>query len=75
MQKLDNRPERPTRFDFGLLLPLWALLEERSVSRAGVRLGLSQPAMSRKFQRLRIVFRDKLLVRSGMGTDKLSLRE
>ena len=42
-----------SRLDLNLLLSLHALLDERSVSRAAVRVGLSQPAMSRALARLR----------------------
>jgi len=55
------------RFDLNLLVALDALLEERSVSRAAVRLGLSQPAMSRALGRLRKAFGDQLLVRGQSG--------
>ncbi len=51
--------------DLNLLVALDALLAERSVSRAGQRIGLSQPAMSGALARLRKVFRDPLLVRVG----------
>ena len=53
--------------DLNLLLCLHALLEERSVSRAAVRAGLSQPAMSRALARLRDHLDDALLVRNGRG--------
>jgi DNA-binding transcriptional LysR family regulator len=51
--------------DLNLLTVLGALLEERNVTRAGVRLSLSQPAMSGALARLRQHFDDELLVRSG----------
>jgi DNA-binding transcriptional LysR family regulator len=51
--------------DLNLLVPLRALLEERSVTRAAMRVHLSQPAMSRAFERLREAFSDDLLIRSG----------
>jgi DNA-binding transcriptional LysR family regulator len=51
--------------DLNLLVPLQALLEERSVTRAAMRVHLSQPAMSRVFERLREAFSDELLIRSG----------
>jgi LysR family transcriptional regulator, nod-box dependent transcriptional activator len=51
--------------DLNLLVALDALLAERNVSRAGRRIGLSQSAMSAALARLRLVFRDPLLVRSG----------
>ena len=51
--------------DLNLLIPLHALLEERHVTRAAQRSYLSQPAMSRALERLRDMFEDPLLVRSG----------
>lgn len=51
--------------DLNLLLLLHWLLEERSVTRAAMRVGLSQPAASRALQRLRLDFGDELLIRSG----------
>ncbi len=53
--------------DLNLLVALHALLEERSVSRAARRVGLSQPAMSHALGRLREHFEDPLLVRAGRG--------
>jgi DNA-binding transcriptional LysR family regulator len=53
--------------DLNLLVTLYALLEERHVTRAARRCFLSQPAMSRAFERLRGMFGDPLLVRSGRG--------
>ncbi len=52
-------------FDLNLLRVLDALLKERSVTRAGERIGLSQPAVSAALNRLRHHFGDQLLVRSG----------
>jgi len=51
--------------DLNLLVALDALFAERSVSRAGERLHLSQPATSGALARLREVFRDPLLVPVG----------
>ena len=51
--------------DLNLLTALDALLREASVSRAALRIGLSQPAASHALQRLRDIFRDPLLVRAG----------
>ena len=45
--------------DLNLLPPLAALLEERHVTRAAQRSGLSQPAMSRALARLRQVLDEK----------------
>jgi DNA-binding transcriptional LysR family regulator len=50
--------------DLNLMVVLQALLAERSVTRAGARLGLSQPATSAALARLRHMFRDPLLRRS-----------
>jgi DNA-binding transcriptional LysR family regulator len=51
--------------DLNLLVALDALLKEASVSRAAMRIGLSQPAASHALQRLRDLLRDPLLVRNG----------
>ena len=51
--------------DLNLVVALRALLEERNVTRAGQRVGLSQPAMSAALARLRRHFGDDLLARSG----------
>ncbi len=51
--------------DLNLLVPLLALLEERSVTRAATRVRLSQPAMSHALRRLRQLLGDELLVRQG----------
>lgn len=55
----------PPRFDLNLLTVLDVLLRERSVSRAAVRLNLSQPAVSHALNRARAAFGDPLLVREG----------
>jgi len=51
--------------DLNLLVAFEALLEERSVSRAAVRMNLSQPAMSAALGRLRSYFGDDILVPQG----------
>src|SRR5713226_7430322 len=53
--------------DLNLLVGLQALIEERSITRAGSRLSLTQPAMSRVFDRLQQMFGDELLVRTRRG--------
>jgi DNA-binding transcriptional LysR family regulator len=53
--------------NLNLLPVLDALLTERSVSRAGSRLGLSQPAVSNALAQLRELLGDPLLVRKGAG--------
>lgn len=54
-----------SRLDLNLVVALRALLEERNVTRAGERVGLSQPAMSAALSRLRRHFGDELLTRVG----------
>jgi DNA-binding transcriptional LysR family regulator len=51
--------------DLSLLEPLYALLDERHVTRAAHRCDMSQSAMSRALERLRSALDDELLVRSG----------
>lgn len=53
--------------DFNLLKVLDALIGERNVTRAGVRLGRSQPAVSNALNRLRKILGDDLLVRGPQG--------
>ena len=53
--------------DFNLLKVLDALIAERNVTRAGKRLGRSQPAVSNALQRLRHLTSDELLVRGPHG--------
>jgi DNA-binding transcriptional LysR family regulator len=50
--------------DLNLLGPLRALLDERHVTKAAMRCGMSQPAMSRALARLRRIVGDELLVRT-----------
>src|SRR3954464_8502309 len=51
--------------DLNLLVPLDALLSERSVTRAAQRVGLSQPGMSNALGRLRRLLDAPLLFRQG----------
>jgi DNA-binding transcriptional LysR family regulator len=53
--------------DLNLLAVFDAIMGERSVTRAGHRLGLSQPAMSHALTRLRHMLKDDLFVRSPTG--------
>jgi DNA-binding transcriptional LysR family regulator len=53
--------------DLNLLFVLRALLSERHVTRASRALGMSQSATSHALARLRALFGDPLLVRSGRG--------
>lgn len=59
--------------DLNLLVALDALLEERHVTRAGKRVGLSQPAMSSALARLRMLFDDEILVRTTGGMQPTAL--
>jgi DNA-binding transcriptional LysR family regulator len=59
------RPMNLNSLDLNLLVALDALLLEANVSRAAMRIGLSQPAASHALQRLRDLIRDPLLVRVG----------
>ena len=58
---------RLARIDLNLLVSLYVLLEEGSVSRAANRLSITQPAMSKTLGRLRETFDDPLFVRSKRG--------
>jgi len=53
--------------DLNLLVAFEALLEERSVTRAGQRIGLAQPSMSTALNRLRALFNDPLFQRGPAG--------
>jgi DNA-binding transcriptional LysR family regulator len=53
--------------DLNLLRVFDTLAEERSVTRAGERLGLTQSAISHALNRLRFAFKDELFVRAPEG--------
>ncbi len=55
--------------DLNLILALHWLLTERSVSLAAERMHVTQPAMSRSLGRLRDVFHDPLLVKTGRSME------
>ncbi|MFF3965619.1 LysR family transcriptional regulator [Streptomyces griseorubiginosus] len=61
--------------DLNLLLSLNALLQERSVTRAALRLGLSQPTLSGNLARLRRHYNDDLLTRVGNSYELTPLAE
>ncbi|WP_204331325.1 LysR substrate-binding domain-containing protein [Geodermatophilus sabuli] len=61
--------------DFNLLVALRALLEERNVTRAGVAVNMSQPAMSAALARLREHYGDDLLERQGRTYELTPLAE
>lgn len=62
MHELDLRG-----IDLNLLVVLDALLEEKNVTKAASRLGMSQPAASRALSRLRALFEDRLLTDGQSG--------
>jgi len=51
--------------DLNLLVIFDALMAERHVTRAALRIPMTQPAMSNALARLRVVFKDDLFIRSG----------
>lgn len=55
-------PDRLSDVDIGLLMAFEALIQERNVSRAADRLGITQPALSGRLTRLRALFGDQLFV-------------
>ncbi|MER5194019.1 LysR family transcriptional regulator [Streptomyces sp. NPDC002755] len=61
--------------DLNLLVALEALLEEKNVTHAGVRLSTSQSAMSGSLARLRRHFNDELLIRMGREYELTPLAE
>ncbi len=61
--------------DLNLLVAFEALHRERNVTRAGRRLGLSQPATSAVLARLRAAFDDELFVRTPRGLEPTARAE
>ena len=55
------------RYDLNLLPIFVALMEERSVTRAAERVGMTQPALSNALGRLRLMLQDQLFVRERYG--------
>src|SRR5215831_1482734 len=60
-------PRNISQTDLNLLIALNVLLDERNVTRAADRLGLTQSAASRVLGRLRATFDDPLFVRTSRG--------
>ena len=54
-------------FDLNLLVVFEAVMQDGSVTRAGKRLGMSQPALSHALNRLRCLLNDQLFIRSPQG--------
>lgn len=61
--------------DLNLLVALEALIEERNVTRAASRVGLSQPATSNALRRGRELLHDPLLVRTGRKMERTARAE
>ena len=61
----DTDLSRLASVNLNLLVPLLALLEERSVTRAADAVGISQRAMSHALRRMRRLLGDELVVRQG----------
>ena len=57
------------RYDLNLLPIFVALMEERSVTRAAERLGMTQPALSNALARLRTTMQDQLFIRTRYGIE------
>lgn len=63
------------KYDLNLLPVFLALMEERSVTRAASRLGITQPALSNSLNRLRDLLRDPLFIRERYGIKPTQLAE
>ena len=61
------KPVDMLSLDLRSLATFVAVLDEGSVSRAAVRLGVTQSAVSHTLERLRQAFGDPLFVKSGRG--------
>jgi DNA-binding transcriptional LysR family regulator len=64
---LNKKAPKLGAIDLNLLVVFDAIMRDRSVTRAGQRLGLSQPAISHALTRLRHMLKDELFVRSPSG--------
>jgi len=62
-----TKPSDAANIDLHLVKVLHTVITERSVSRAAMRLGSSQPQVSAQLRRLRVLTGDALLVRAGGG--------
>ncbi|MEZ2224323.1 LysR substrate-binding domain-containing protein [Rhizobium sp. RCC_161_2] len=63
------------KYDLNLLPVFLALMEERSVTRAASRLGITQPALSNSLNRLRDMLKDPLFIRERYGIRPTQLAE
>src|SRR5260370_39253867 len=65
--RLNKTAPKLGAIDLNLLVVFDAMMRDRSVTRAGQRLSLSQPAMSHALSRLRHMLKDDLFIRSPNG--------
>ncbi len=63
------------RYDLNLMPVFVALMEERNVTRAAERLGITQPALSNALNRLRETLRDPLFIRERYGMKPTQMAE
>lgn len=63
------------KYDLNLLPVFLALIEERNVTRAAERLGITQPALSNALNRLRDMLRDPLFIRERYGMRPTQMAE
>lgn len=63
------------KYDLNLLPVFIALMEERNVTRAAERLGITQPALSNALNRLRDTLRDPLFIRERYGMKPTQMAE
>lgn len=61
------------KIDLNLFVVFDAVYVEKNLTRAGDRLGMSQPAVSNALARLRRVFKDKLFVKTSQGMQPTAL--
>jgi len=64
---MEMHPVNWRAFDLNLLVVFEGLMQERSVTRAGRKLGMSQPALSHALNRLRYLLKDQLFIRTPQG--------
>ncbi|WP_374381191.1 LysR substrate-binding domain-containing protein [Dongia sp.] len=60
-------------YDLNLLPVFVTLMEERNVTRAAERLGITQPALSNALARLRLMMKDQLFIRARYGIEPTPL--
>lgn len=63
------------RYDLNLMPVFIAVMEERSITRAAQRLGMTQPALSNALARLRATLNDPLFIRERYGVRPTELAE